>query len=69
MGENYELFRWTGTRHLGMTADRRSSCWTAAAGDHDLVERLADLVNRVYEAEDGLWQDGATRTTAAELHG
>jgi GNAT superfamily N-acetyltransferase len=40
------------------------------AADHDLVERLADLVNRVYaEAEDGLWQDGATRTTASELHG
>ncbi len=39
------------------------------AADHDLVEGLADLVNRVYaEAEDGLWQDGATRTTASELH-
>ena len=38
------------------------------AADDDLVERLTHLVNRVYaEAEDGLWQDGTTRTTAAEV--
>jgi GNAT superfamily N-acetyltransferase len=39
-----------------------------AAGDRELMERLADLVNRVYAvAEDGLWLHGSTRTTAAEV--
>jgi GNAT superfamily N-acetyltransferase len=34
----------------------------------DLVDRLVDLVNEVYEtAESGLWVAGATRTTAAEM--
>jgi GNAT superfamily N-acetyltransferase len=33
-----------------------------------LVERLTALINTVYEtAEAGLWRDGATRTTAAEV--
>jgi GNAT superfamily N-acetyltransferase len=36
--------------------------------DARLVELLADLVNDVYAtAESGLWRDGATRTTAAEM--
>ena len=40
----------------------------AAAGDAGLVERLASLVNDVYEAaEDGLWRGGATRTTPSEM--
>lgn len=41
-----------------------------AADSHDarLVERLAGLINGVYEtAERGLWRDGATRTTATQL--
>src|SRR3954451_1166762 len=42
----------------------------AAAADADLVRRLADLVNAVYaEAEDGLWQPGAQRTSPAEMAG
>jgi GNAT superfamily N-acetyltransferase len=41
-----------------------------AAGDVDLVGDLAGLVNRVYaEAEDGLWIDGAARTTPEEMAG
>ncbi len=41
---------------------------TAAATDADVVPQLTDLINRVYaEAEEGLWVDGATRTTAAEV--
>ena len=41
---------------------------TDAAADADLVAQLTDLVNRVYAtAEDGLWVDGATRTTPAEM--
>ncbi len=40
----------------------------AAAGDTGLVDRLASLVNDVYEAaEDGLWRGGATRTTPSEM--
>ena len=40
----------------------------AAGGDDDLVDHLAGLVNEVYEtAESGLWRDGFTRTTAAEI--
>jgi GNAT superfamily N-acetyltransferase len=39
-----------------------------ASGDAALVARLTDLINRVYAAaEDGLWLDGATRTTASEV--
>ena len=39
-----------------------------AASDADLVTRLTDLVNRVYAtAEDGLWIDGAARTTTVEM--
>ena len=42
----------------------------AAGRDPDLVARLVDLVNDVYDAaERGLWRYGATRTTAAELAG
>ncbi|MFG1708796.1 GNAT family N-acetyltransferase [Nonomuraea sp. M3C6] len=33
-----------------------------------VLTRLSDLVNEVYaEAEKGLWQDGATRTSTAEV--
>jgi GNAT superfamily N-acetyltransferase len=40
----------------------------AAVTDADLVAELADLVNRVYaSAEEGLWVDGATRTSTAEV--
>ncbi|MFI9405770.1 GNAT family N-acetyltransferase [Nocardia sp. NPDC052316] len=43
---------------------------TAAAGDTVLVAELTDLVNRVYEvAEEGLWCDGASRTTTSEAAG
>ena len=39
-----------------------------AAEDRVLVHELAGLVNRVYAvAEEGLWADGAPRTTPAEL--
>jgi GNAT superfamily N-acetyltransferase len=35
-----------------------------AADDAPLMERIADLINEVYAvAEEGLWIDGATRTT------
>jgi GNAT superfamily N-acetyltransferase len=41
-----------------------------AAADGALVATLTDLVNRVYAvAEDGLWADGAARTTGAEMAG
>jgi GNAT superfamily N-acetyltransferase len=41
----------------------------AAAGqDAALVDRLTELVNRVYAiAESGLWRDGMTRTTPSEM--
>jgi ubiquinone/menaquinone biosynthesis C-methylase UbiE/GNAT superfamily N-acetyltransferase len=41
----------------------------AAAGDDaSLMKRITDLINEVYAvAEDGLWIDGATRTTPDEL--
>ncbi|WP_433574955.1 GNAT family N-acetyltransferase [Nocardia brasiliensis] len=43
---------------------------TAAADDTALVAELTDLVNRVYEvAEEGLWREGASRTTTSELRG
>jgi len=39
-----------------------------AAKDTALVHELAGLVNRVYAvAEEGLWADGAPRTTPAEM--
>jgi GNAT superfamily N-acetyltransferase len=39
-----------------------------AGDDACLVERLTTLVNDVYaEAEAGLWRDGATRTTPAQI--
>jgi GNAT superfamily N-acetyltransferase len=39
-----------------------------AAEDTALVDELAGLVNRVYTvAEEGLWADGAPRTTPAEM--
>jgi GNAT superfamily N-acetyltransferase len=38
------------------------------SADAPLVSRLANLVNRVYVvAEEGLWIDGATRTTVPEM--
>jgi ubiquinone/menaquinone biosynthesis C-methylase UbiE/GNAT superfamily N-acetyltransferase len=41
---------------------------SAASADASLVGRLANLVNRVYAvAEDGLWIEGATRTTVREI--
>jgi GNAT superfamily N-acetyltransferase len=41
---------------------------SAASRDADLVDELTTLVNRVYvTAESGLWRDGTTRTTAAEI--
>jgi GNAT superfamily N-acetyltransferase len=40
----------------------------AAAGDPDLVAAVVGLVNKVYdESEQGLWVDGAARTTADEV--
>jgi ubiquinone/menaquinone biosynthesis C-methylase UbiE/GNAT superfamily N-acetyltransferase len=41
----------------------------AAAGDDaTLMKRIADLINEVYAvAEDGLWIDGATRTTVDQV--
>jgi GNAT superfamily N-acetyltransferase len=40
----------------------------AAAQDRDLVSDLTGLINDVYKvAEDGLWADGAARTTVAEV--
>jgi GNAT superfamily N-acetyltransferase len=41
---------------------------TAAGDDANVTLRIARLINQVYAvAEDGLWIDGATRTTAAEV--
>jgi GNAT superfamily N-acetyltransferase len=41
-----------------------------AADDSALVSEITDLVNRVYAAaERGLWLEGATRTTEAEVAG
>jgi GNAT superfamily N-acetyltransferase len=40
----------------------------AMSKDQRLVAEITDLVNQVYAtAEAGLWVDGATRTTAAEI--
>jgi ribosomal protein S18 acetylase RimI-like enzyme len=40
----------------------------AASGDTVLMERVSGLVNQVYAvAEDGLWIEGAGRTTASEV--
>jgi GNAT superfamily N-acetyltransferase len=40
----------------------------AASSDAQLIERITDLANAVYAvAEDGLWTDGAVRTTADEV--
>jgi ribosomal protein S18 acetylase RimI-like enzyme len=42
----------------------------ADARDARLVDHLTSLINVVYaDAESGLWRDGTTRTTAAELAG
>ncbi|MBV9448942.1 MAG: GNAT family N-acetyltransferase [Streptosporangiaceae bacterium] len=42
----------------------------AAAEDPALVSALTDLINEVYAAaEDGLWTEGTTRTSAAEVAG
>jgi GNAT superfamily N-acetyltransferase len=41
---------------------------TAASADVAVMERIAGLINEVYEtSEDGLWLDGATRTTVDEV--
>lgn len=41
---------------------------TAASRDSQLVRRLTELINDVYaEAEEGLWNDGVTRTTTTEV--
>jgi GNAT superfamily N-acetyltransferase len=41
-----------------------------ASDDGGLVDRLTDLVNRVYaDAEEGLWLDGANRTTPSQVAG
>jgi len=43
---------------------------STAADDVDLVSALADLINLVYTAsEEGLWNDGAARTTPSEVAG
>lgn len=40
----------------------------AASKDSALVERITELINEVYAvAEDGLWADGATRTSVDEV--
>jgi GNAT superfamily N-acetyltransferase len=40
----------------------------AASDDAALMARIADLINEVYAvAEDGLWIEGATRTTTREV--
>jgi ubiquinone/menaquinone biosynthesis C-methylase UbiE/GNAT superfamily N-acetyltransferase len=40
----------------------------AAGGDAALMKRVTDLINEVYAvAEDGLWTEGATRTTVDEV--
>jgi GNAT superfamily N-acetyltransferase len=40
----------------------------AASDDARLMERISDLTNEVYTvAEEGLWTDGATRTTVDEV--
>jgi GNAT superfamily N-acetyltransferase len=40
----------------------------AASDDAALIKRITDLINDVYAvAEDGLWVDGATRTTVDEV--
>jgi GNAT superfamily N-acetyltransferase len=40
----------------------------ATSDDAAVVERITDLINEVYAvAEDGLWLDGATRTTVEEV--
>ena len=41
---------------------------TAAGDDANVTLRTADLINEVYAvAEDGLWTEGATRTTVGEV--
>ena len=40
----------------------------AASRDDEILDRLTQLINSVYEvAESGLWREEATRTTAGEL--
>jgi GNAT superfamily N-acetyltransferase len=55
--------------HPPSTSKARIEMLSAAhATDDHLVEVVIDLVNRVYAtAEAGLWIDGATRTTIAEI--
>jgi ribosomal protein S18 acetylase RimI-like enzyme len=41
---------------------------TTASADVTVMERITDLINQVYAvAEDGLWVDGAVRTTVDEV--
>jgi hypothetical protein len=40
----------------------------ASASDSNLVGQITDLVNRVYDtAENGLWVEGAARTTTTQM--
>jgi GNAT superfamily N-acetyltransferase len=53
-----------------MTASSIELLPAAASTDGSLVAELTALVNRVYAvAEEGLWVDGATRTTPDEMAG
>ena len=56
---------------MSMTVDRDFHVELLEPGaeqDTELVARLTALINDVYAtAESGLWRDGATRTTAAEV--
>jgi len=65
-----ESRRWIGADiigHISVPSEPRLLD-AAAADDGSLLERLSDLINDVYAtAESGLWRDGATRTTPAEL--
>jgi hypothetical protein len=56
-----------------MTADRELSVELLeprAASEIGLVDQLTALINKVYvTAESGLWRDGTTRTTTADVAG
>jgi GNAT superfamily N-acetyltransferase len=55
--------------HAGPSKLRIEILPATAGKDQRLVDEITDLVNRVYDtAEAGLWVDGATRTTADEMH-
>lgn len=43
---------------------------TGASADGEVVAKLTEMINTVYAvAEDGLWRDGAARTTSDEVEG